>query len=276
MQISSALTSEIAEGRTVCRGVRPFAGLPRIECGETLPTGRKQCDRCDAEIVRRQDADELRLVTDGRKRSLKAAGISVPFVTGAKSLDTVRALSDEHETALEAVRRWINWTPEDRNTLGVLLRGGAGLGKSDMAEGAIRELVLKGRAARYVNARALATTLQAAFRESATESIDEILDRYVSQDRALWLALDDLGATRTTRFISDCIYSLLERRARNEMPTFLISNYVTMADLAARLKPTDGDALDAIRPVDRIEELAPNVITLHGSSQRSLVSKAVA
>lgn len=273
MQINSALTSAIAEAST-CMGVPPFRGQRRVECGEPLPVGRfRLCSRCDAEIERRQEAAADEIVTDGRRRALEASGISVPFTTGAKSLDTVRIISDEHQAAMVAVRRFINWTPDDGNTRGVLLRGDAGIGKTDLAEGATRELVLKGKPAKYVNARTLATALQTAFRDNATESVDEILDRYTARDRALWLALDDLGATRTTRFISDSFYSLLERRARNQMPTLIVTNYQSMADLAARLKPTDGDALDAIRPVDRIEELAPVVITLRGSSQRALVSR---
>jgi DNA replication protein DnaC len=263
-----ARISEKTEARH-CYGVPPIRG-PRVECGLSLDEDSRVCSSCSLEIERRNSTDTDEHVDHGRRAELRVAGLSAPYVDGRKSLATVRPLTAEHGRAIAAVRQWLAWTADSGNSLGILLRGDPGVGKSDISEAAIQAARLSGRSAAFVNCRALAIRLQDSYREGATESVSSIIDYYSG---ARFLALDDLGATKTTRFVVDAIYLLLERRARDGRPTIITTNYLSMTDLATRLRPPDGDALDSIRPCDRVQELCPRVFDLRGRSLRSQVNR---
>jgi DNA replication protein DnaC len=256
----------------LCTGVRPFAGEPALKCDAELPDGRTWCcDRCDAETERRQSTDASRRANAGHTQLLQLAGLSAPFVAGVKSLKSIRPLTAQHREALAAIERWVRWTPGAGCSLGILLTGDPGVGKSDFAEAAISEVVQRGRPGLYANARAQLLKLQGSFRDDAPESTAAIIERLAT---VLFLAIDDLGASRPTRFTADAMYEVLERRTRDQLPTILVSNYFTLESLAQRMAPSDGDALDAIRPVDRIDELCPTTIVIRGASMRSTVSKS--
>lgn len=270
--MQSASTSRIAR---VCAGVPASRFGVAILCRSELGTDRfRLCESCDAEIERRNAIHDSADTDRDLQARLERAGLPRPFITGSKSLDTFRTLSGEHERARVAVRRWLEWRDDDGCTANLLVRGGPGIGKSHLLLGAVREAVCAGKVARYVNARDLSLRLQASFRDNSPESAHDVLNYYTSPEHALFLAWDDIGATKTTRFVADCAYTLLERRARAELPTIISTNYSTMRELAERLLPVDGDALDAIRPTDRIDELCPNAITLRGDSQRSIVGRS--
>src|SRR5687767_1293170 len=125
--MTASLAISPADSATrLCPGVPAYArgGQARISCGDELgPQQRVVCPRCNAEIERRQEVERLRQATDGRRRVIEATGVSTPFVTGAKSLDSVQILTPDHGAAIAAVRRWIGWTPDHGSTLGVLIRG---------------------------------------------------------------------------------------------------------------------------------------------------------
>ena len=185
-------------------------------------------------------------------------------------MKTIQPLTQRHPEAVAAIEQLVTWTTEDGCRLSLRFVGDPGVGKSDLAEAFIQSVVSRGRPGLYVNARSLLLRLQGSFRNDAAESTDVIINRYAT---VTFLAIDDLGSTKPSRFTSDCLYELLERRTRNQLPTVVTANYVSLADLAQRLAPSDGDALDSIRPVDRIDELTPRVIVLRGASQRPLVSR---
>jgi DNA replication protein DnaC len=261
-------------GQRTCAGVRPYGGEPWLKCGAELTGDRAfHCESCDAEVERRQGLEELRVSNDGRMKLLQIAGLSQPFITGSKSLGSIRPLTPQHSDALAAVLRLTHWTPADGCRLSVRLCGDPGVGKSDIAEAAIAAIIGRSRPAAYVNARTLLLRLQGSFRDDAPESTDAMIQRFATIQ---FLALDDLGASKPTRFTGDALYEILERRTRNELPTIVVSNYVNLADLAQRLAPPDGDALDSIRPVDRIDELCPRSFELRGVSLRSTISREAA
>lgn len=274
-------TADARRAPRVCRGVPSvlhgaygFGSGAQIVCTLQLEPPATICAGCAEEIERRSAASDARHAAEALRKRLEAANLPAPFVSGTKTLDTLRALSTDHVKWIGSLREWLNWETTDGCRLNVLVRGGAGLGKTHGLQGAIREAIIAGERAMYTNARDLALKLQGSFRDHAKESTEEILDRFTRPNGpAHFLALDDIGATKPTRFISDAFYTLLDRRAQNELPTLVSTNYERLSDLAERLLPSDGDALDAIRPVDRLEELAPITFTLRGESQRSKVNR---
>ena len=271
---SSPLAPPSTEAPRKCSGVRSAAGERSISCDAELSEDRKfLCAQCDVEVERRQSAEIARRTNDGRVKLLQLAGLSAPFITGVKSLRSVRQLTLQHREAIAVIERLLRWMPEDGCTLNARIVGSIGVGKSDIAEGFIAEVVARGHGALYVNARTLLVKLQSSFRDTAPESTDAMVERHA---KIQFLAVDDLGASKPTRFTADALYELFERRTRNQLPTVVVSNYCTLTDLAERLAPSDGDALDAIRPVDRLDELCPRVIEIRGASLRAVVSRGVA
>jgi DNA replication protein DnaC len=279
-----------------CRGVPPYVpGVyarrdewPAISCETVIPPlvtddpslpgsiRANVCDSCAAELQRRSDATLAEQDEESLRLRIERAGWPValpkPFVTGAKSLASWRPLSSEHPRALAACRELIaalgdRWSDVSLNAMIV---GGPGTGKSHLLCGVVREVIRSGKRALFVNCRDLAVALQCSFRDGAKVSADEIITRLSSP---VLLALDDIGATKATRLVADSFYSILERRAQNELPTIVSSNYTTMRELAERLLPPDGDELDAIRPVDRLRELCPRTFHLKGESQRAKVNR---
>jgi DNA replication protein DnaC len=75
------------------------------------------------------------------------------------------------------------------------------------------------------------------------------------------LLLDDIGVRRSTQFMEDCLYEIINTREQYLRPTFFTSNY-SLKELAARIEP---------RTVSRIAGItAKHVIFLGGSDRRLL------
>jgi DNA replication protein DnaC len=269
---SSAIASNpslLAPAGRRCAGVPAFGGA-RIVCDVEIPSDRRLCGPCDGEIERRNAVADQKRQSDGRTKLLQATGISRPFVLGVKSLQTVRPVTNAHRDAIAAAAALARWTVDHGCTLNFRIVGDPGVGKSDLAEGAIAAAATAGHSALFVNARSLNVRLQASYRDDSPESTQAIIDRYAT---TRFLGFDDLGASKPTRFTADALYEIFERRTRDRLPTIVTSNYITLSDLATRLAPSDGDALDSIRPVDRLDELCPRAIVIRGSSLRSVVGR---
>lgn len=277
-----------------CRGVplaipRVYSSRPEwpaVTCDREIPPpaaeawaqpggmGATVCESCAAEIQRRVAVQDAEAEAADLRERLSRAGLYAPFVNGTKSLETWQHLTAEYPKALEALRQRIKSLDGQANdaSLNVMIVGSTpGNGKTHALCGAVREAILCGHRAMYVNCRDLAIRLQASFRDEAKETQAEIISRVTAP--GVLLALDDLGATKTTRLIADSFYAIFERRAQNELPTICASNYERHRDLAERLRPADGDDLDGMRPVDRLRELCPKTFTLRGESQRASVNR---
>lgn len=276
-------------GPCVCRGVPLYVpgayatrpDWPAMRCENVIePSGEDTqawgrgattCDGCAAELDRRttvQANDDAE--ADLRKR-LERAGLPVPFVTGAKSIETFKTPSAGHREALAACMERVDTLvtrPYDASR-NVFLYGPAGVGKTHLQQAIVREVIRAGRPAVYVNARDLALSLQSASRDGAAESPESIMARL---SKPHLIVLDDLGATKASRFQADNIYTLLDRRCQSALPTIISSNY-PLKELGARLLAPDSDALDGMRQIDRIRELCPRMFELTGKSQRGEVNR---
>lgn len=271
---TSAQSLAIGNAPRICQGVRPVNGHPYQACTTTLSGRAFACDSCAAEFERRLEDGDSKRIREAWQKSMLAAGFAPAFIEGRKTLATVRHLSTGHVKAVRAAEDLKDWTRSDGCRKSFLLRGGPGVGKSLIAEAAGAAFAEarggENAAALFYNARQLGLDLQAASSPSSANSVDAILKRCQT---ARLLILDDVGATRSTRFQLDGIYSVLDYRCRHEAPVIITSNYESMANLAVRMVPDGGDLQDAQRVVDRIEELCPIVITLSGQSQRSVVNR---
>lgn len=117
---------------------------------------------------------------------------------------------------------------------GLYLYGKSGRGKTHMACGAIRAFVeshvreaapdfwlyLGGRAM-FVDAPSWFQELKSTYDTKGVSELD-VMDRYATCGL---LVLDDLGKGEKTAWVADRLYTLLNRRYNEQLPTIITSNY---------------------------------------------------
>lgn len=276
----------------ICAGLPAEDGFEAAPCSEPVAPpvewfGRaikfNLCSIHDAERVRRNEIREDRRRAAEQTKARRAQmlrpeyGFAPAFAERRKTLDTVKLLSPNHRRAIDAMRALTQWKRGDGCTRNLRLAGAAGIGKSHIAEaGAVLFCDTQGGdvpRARIYNVRQLGIDLVAGNSSSASVPVDTIVERCKT---ARLLVLDDLGATRITRYVLDHLYLIVDHRARFEMLTVTTTNYGKVADLATRLIPSDGgDVQDAHRVIDRVLELCPVAIELYGESQRPTINREV-
>lgn len=134
----------------------------------------------------------------------------------------------------------------------LLMLGPTGTGKTYQAYGLIRALALSGLRFRWV----LTTAADAYARMRPRHGADSEAE-FAHMVNAGLLVIDDLGAAKTSEWVEEVNYRLINRRYEQMLPTLITSN-VPVAHLKAAL----GD-----RVTSRLAEMADRVI-LEGADRR--------
>ncbi|WP_441245248.1 ATP-binding protein [Kitasatospora sp. McL0602] len=111
----------------------------------------------------------------------------------------------------------------------LLLAGVTGAGKTHQAYGAVRVLVEAGIGVRW--RATTAADLYAELRPSSDTDAERVLAAY---SRVPLLILDDLGAAKTSEFVEEQTYRLVNRRYNAMLPTLITTN-LRIRDLKAYL-----------------------------------------
>lgn len=127
----------------------------------------------------------------------------------------------------------------------LLLAGTTGTGKTHEAYGAVRALVEAGLAVRWE--ATTAADLYAELRPSSGNDAEAVLTRYA---RVPVLLLDDLGAARTSEWVEEITYRLVNRRYNLLLPTLITTN-LRISDLRGWLG--DRVASRLAEMTDRVE-----------------------
>ncbi|EGJ77909.1 hypothetical protein STTU_5120 [Streptomyces sp. Tu6071] len=134
----------------------------------------------------------------------------------------------------------------------LLLAGPTGVGKTHEAYGAVRALADAGLAVRWE--ATTAADLYAELRPQPGSDPERVLARV---SRVPLLLLDDLGAARSSEWVEEITYRLINRRYNHELPTLITTN-LPIRDLRATL----GD-----RIASRLAEMTDRVV-LDGADRR--------
>ncbi|MGW4805183.1 ATP-binding protein [Kitasatospora sp. NPDC004272] len=111
----------------------------------------------------------------------------------------------------------------------LLMAGVTGAGKTHQAYGAVRVLVRAGLGVRW--RATTAADLYAELRPSSNTDAERVLAAY---SRVPLLILDDLGAAKTSEFVEEQTYRLINRRYNAMLPTLITTN-LQIRDLKAYL-----------------------------------------
>lgn len=115
------------------------------------------------------------------------------------------------------------WVSDPQATLGPMLMGGIGTGKTHFLNALVRELYLVGYTDRNMVKLITSTELIYEIKNAiAQKTTDTVLDRYKSVPVLL---LDDLGAERITEWTQEQFYLIIDSRWRYRLPMAITSNY---------------------------------------------------
>ena len=135
----------------------------------------------------------------------------------------VRAVAEQAVAPSTGARRQLTTGPS------LLMAGVVGAGKTYEAYGAVRALVQAGIGVRW--RATTAADLYAELRPSSDTNAEQVLAAY---SRVPLLILDDLGAAKTSEFVEEQTYRLINRRYNHMLPTLITTN-LRIRDLKAYL-----------------------------------------
>ena len=204
--------------------------MPMAQTRET----EKTCTLCDGtgwflteedgvELVRRCECAEGRM----RERLLEGAGIPARYrdctLGGFEIWDPKNGTT---KLARNAVQEFVDLYPIVKK--GLLLMGPVGSGKTHLAVAALSQIISEKRPpvrGRFVDFTSLVLEIQMTF--DGWGSSREILRPLIKADL---LVLDELGAGKTTPWVMDLLYYLVNTRYQQGRTTIFTTNYVDRSE----------------------------------------------
>lgn len=205
-------------------------------------------------------------------RLLRSAGIPRRYDhCTLDSFESHDSTTKSHAFAKRVALDWVERWPSVGN--GLLFLGKPGTGKTHVAVGIARELIVtKGARILFYEQRQLLKEIQTTFDAGASRSESEVLRPVIDCEV---LILDDLGAGRITAWARDALHDVIVQRYNDDKAMILTSNYPTgdpdeggerPRDLAGlTLKDRLGDAL-----MSRLYEMC-RIVAIEGRDFRRWV-----
>lgn len=240
----------------------PLEGL----CAECCCPGA-QAEREANRTEQERQAAEARRVELERRRARRFNSSGMPEAWARRSLAQWQTPGESQRAALAAAERYLREAIRPGGMpRSLYIAGGVGTGKTMLASCLARDLHRQLQWVVWANVGAILAELRACYGRGGG-SADDVLNRY---KRSAGLVLDDLGKERPTEWATEQLFSLLNHRYNNNLPTIVTTNYGGDR-LVQRLTPpaVEGWADDttARAIVDRLREMC-EVVTLVGESWR--------
>jgi DNA replication protein DnaC len=154
--------------------------------------------------------------------SFRLARIPKKFLS--KSLDTFSARETRQKDILLAAKSFLQTfrgNTHDDPAKGLLLIGKEGTGKTHVAVAVLKEVICKGFTGLYWNVPELFLELRRLINGSSELAEADLFDEAKRVDL---LVLDDLGAERTSEYVMDRLYVLINGRYQNDTATIITTN----------------------------------------------------
>ena len=183
--------------------------------------------------------------------------------------------NDSHKDALAISKKFVkNFPAQD---IGLLLIGPCGVGKTHLAIGIIQELIEKKNVpCVFYDFRDLIREIQNTFSPESSLTESDVLAPVF---RSEVLVLDELGAKRTTAWVEETVFYIINHRYNHKKTTIFTSNYPDTEDAEdARdsFYKKGGDTLVdriGVRLRSRVYEMC-KIVEMAGEDYRKLAKQA--
>jgi DNA replication protein DnaC len=171
----------------------------------------------------------------GRKAFPCECQISTRIATRLPKLYQNACLTDFKAATIQRVGEFVG----HRTSLGLMISGHAGVGKTHLAAAIARALIEARMDVLFLEVTKLFSDLRAAIQRG--ESEEGLLSRYIEVP---WLVLDDLGAGSFSDFERRVLLDLLNRRGNERRKTIVTSN-LELSEIAEKLDERVASRLSA-------------------------------
>jgi DNA replication protein DnaC len=254
----------MAEVCSVCEG----SGLRVVE-----EDGRLVARPCECRLERRVARMLARARIPKRYEHCTLESFESGFRGADKSLKSARLM----------VQRFVEGYPVETDGKGLLLTGDIGVGKTHVAVGLLKELIIqRGVSGLFYDYRELLKEVQNSYnREVAATELGILRPVFEAEV----LVLDELGAAKPTDWVWDTVAQILNSRYNERRTTIITTNYANAAGLMtsaaqaqespakrAMRDETLGDRIGE-RMLSRLQEMCV-VVEMRGKDFRQSVARA--
>jgi len=163
--------------------------------------------------------------TDRWKQSLLEQA-NIPRRYQACRLDNFEVHNDSHRDALKISRQFVkNYPAQD---VGLVFIGPCGVGKTHLAVSIIQELMrTKDASCIFYDFRDLIREIQSTFTPESTLSESDVIAPVFQSEV---LVLDELGAKRTSAWVEETVFYIINHRYNHKKMTLFTTNYPDTED----------------------------------------------
>lgn len=134
---------------------------------------------------------------------------------------------------LQAAQAYVgSFNFNNTSPLGLLMHGGVGCGKTHIAVAILKAIVAKGYHGLYYNMVDLLADIRRTYNNDNSLDESEFLDDLLAPDL---LVIDDLGAEKTTEWVNDRLYLIVNRRYDACRPILVTTNLMTIEEMESKL-----------------------------------------
>lgn len=172
----------------------------------------------EREWKEKEAADKLRMARDRAQRLLKESNLGERFQS--RTFDTFKVTPQNKEAHRDAKAFVENFRKPETKGRGMILAGDVGTGKTHLTAAIVNDLVGNGVDCIFGNITSLLGRLKNSYTgEGDNES--EIMNKYCN---CALLVIDDLGKEKTTEWVQEKLYAIINHRYEHYKKTIITTN----------------------------------------------------
>lgn len=216
--VNTSACSEETEGYT-CEHCNKYIAAITVEVPQ-LRIKNKILPTCEC-VVEREEAKIREAQNFAKKREIEKL-FSISNLGERFSKSTFESFLDRngsetaYKVAVKYVKAFKEWNGES-----LLLWGEPGNGKTHLAAAIVNELSKKGYIVVFQSVPELLQRIRSTFNSENKENETQIMRALLECDL---LILDDIGAEKTTEWVEEKLFNIIDGRYRKELPTLYTSN----------------------------------------------------
>ena len=216
--VNTSACSEETEGYT-CEHCNKYIAAITVEVPQ-LCIKNKILPTCEC-VVEREEAEIREAQNFAKKREIEKL-FSISNLGERFSKSTFESFLDRngsetaYKVAVKYVKTFKEWKGES-----LLLWGEPGNGKTHLAAAIVNELSKKGYIVVFQSVPELLQRIRSTFNSENKENETQIMRALLECDL---LILDDIGAEKTTEWVEEKLFNIIDGRYRKELPTLYTSN----------------------------------------------------